>query len=68
MTGVIFPPQVALVGLGAPQLRPWVVSGRVEPRRTLTVTLSADHRVSDGRRAARFLERIETLMQDPEAL
>lgn len=68
MTGVIFPPQVALVGLGAPQLRPWIVSGRVEPRRTLTVTLSADHRVSDGRRAARFLERFETLMQDPEAL
>jgi len=68
MTGVIFPPQVALVALGAPRLRPFVVDGAVEPRRTLTVTLSADHRVSDGRQGARFVEAIEALMQRPEEL
>ena len=54
MTGVIFPPQVALVGLGAPHLRPWIVDGAIVPRHVVTLTLSADHRVSDGRRAARF--------------
>jgi len=68
MTGVIFPPQVALVGLGAPHVRPWVVAGAVVPRNVVTLTLSADHRVSDGRQVARFITEFETLMQEPEAL
>ncbi|UWQ52163.1 2-oxo acid dehydrogenase subunit E2 (plasmid) [Leisingera caerulea] len=68
MAGVIFPPQVALIGIGAPQLRPWVAGGRVVPRRVVTVTLAADHRVSGGRQAARFLSEFETLVSQPEAL
>jgi pyruvate dehydrogenase E2 component (dihydrolipoamide acetyltransferase) len=68
MTGVIFPPQVALVGIGAPHLRPWVVEGAVVPRHVVTLTLSADHRVSDGRQAARFIAAFEALMQRPEDL
>lgn len=68
MTGVIFPPQVALLCIGAPQRRPWVVGDQVEPRQTVTVTLSLDHRVGDGRQAARFLEAFESFMQAPENL
>ncbi|MDJ0992730.1 MAG: dihydrolipoamide acetyltransferase family protein [Dinoroseobacter sp.] len=68
MTGVIFPPQVALVGIGAPHIRPWVVGGAVVPRSVVTLTISADHRVSDGRQVARFITEFETLMQDPENL
>ncbi|WP_299869743.1 dihydrolipoamide acetyltransferase family protein [uncultured Hoeflea sp.] len=68
MSGVIFPPQVALVGIGAPQRRPWVIGTSVEPRNTVTITLSVDHRVCDGRQAARFLAKFETSMQSPEAL
>jgi pyruvate dehydrogenase E2 component (dihydrolipoamide acetyltransferase) len=68
MSGVIFPPQVALVGIGAPQKRPWVTGDRVVPRKTVTVTLSVDHRVCDGRQAARFLAAFDDLMQSPEAL
>jgi pyruvate dehydrogenase E2 component (dihydrolipoamide acetyltransferase) len=68
MTGVIFPPQVALVGIGAPHIRPWVVEGAVVPRHVATLTLSADHRVSDGRQAARFIAAFEDLMQRPEDL
>lgn len=68
MTGVIFPPQVALVGIGAPQRRPWVVDDQILPRRAVTITLSLDHRVGDGRQAARFLAAFETLMQTPEVL
>ncbi|GAB5512147.1 MAG: pyruvate dehydrogenase complex dihydrolipoamide acetyltransferase [Hyphomicrobiales bacterium] len=68
MTGVIFPPQVALLCMGAPQRRPWVVDDQVEPRQTVTVTLSLDHRVGDGRQAARFLAAFETFMQSPETL
>lgn len=59
MAGIIYPPQVALVGVGAPQIRPWVVAGSVVPRKTLTLTLSADHRVNDGRQAAAFMSAFE---------
>jgi len=68
MAGVIFPPQVALIGIGAPQLRPWVCGGGVVPRSVITVTVAADHRVSGGRQAARFLSEFETLISQPEAL
>lgn len=68
MAGVIFPPQVALLGIGAPQIRPWVVDGAVIPRQVITVTLAADHRVADGRIAAKFLTEFEALISDPERL
>jgi len=68
MTGVIFPPQVALIGIGAPHERPWVVDGAVVPRTVVTLTISADHRASDGRQVARFISEFETLLQSPEQL
>ncbi len=68
MIGVIFPPQVAIVGLGAPQIRPWVVDGKVVPRTVVTLCVSADHRVVDGRQVARFITAFETLIQAPEEL
>lgn len=68
MAGVIFPPQVALVGIGAPGLRPWVVDGHVEPRHLVTLTISADHRANDGRQASRFLSVFDSLLSTPEAL
>jgi len=68
MVGVIFPPQVAIVCLGAPQIRPWVVDGELCPRQVMTVTLSADHRVSDGREAGRFLKEFTAAITNPEAL
>jgi pyruvate dehydrogenase E2 component (dihydrolipoamide acetyltransferase) len=68
MTGVIFPPQVALVGLGAPHVRPWVVDGAIVPRRVVGLTVSADHRVSDGRQIARFVSLFDTALQTPEEL
>lgn len=68
VAAVIFPPQVAVLGIGAPVLRPWIAGDAIAPRLTVTVTLSADHRVSDGRRGARFLAEIDTALQTPEAL
>jgi pyruvate dehydrogenase E2 component (dihydrolipoamide acetyltransferase) len=59
---------VAIVGFGAPQVRPWVVGSVVEPRLVVTATLSADHRVSDGRRGARLLTEIDRLLKEPELL
>lgn len=66
--GVIYPPQVAIVGVGTPRLRPWAEAGTVDARLVATITLSADHRVSDGHRGALFLARIGQLLQEPEAL
>lgn len=66
--GVITPPQVALVGVGTPALRPWVVDGAVVPRTLVRLTLAADHRVSDGHRGAVFLAAVDRLLQEPESL
>jgi pyruvate dehydrogenase E2 component (dihydrolipoamide acetyltransferase) len=68
LTGVIYPPQVALVGFGAPVRRPWVVDGAVRPRMIVTARLAADHRVSDGRQGGRFLTEVDRRLQGPEAL
>jgi pyruvate dehydrogenase E2 component (dihydrolipoamide acetyltransferase) len=66
--GVIYPPQVALVGFGASVRRAWVVGDAVEARVVVTASLAADHRVSDGRQGAKLLMEIERLLQEPEGL
>ena len=66
--GVIYPPQVALVGLGKVTERPWAEGGAVTVRKVITATLSADHRASDGHRGALFLAALARLLQDPEKL
>jgi pyruvate dehydrogenase E2 component (dihydrolipoamide acetyltransferase) len=66
--GIIYPPQVAIVGFGKVVVRPWVVDGAIGPRSVVTVTLSADHRVSDGHAGALFLVEIGKLLQEPDKL
>ncbi|GKS60082.1 dihydrolipoamide acetyltransferase component of pyruvate dehydrogenase complex [Nitrospira sp.] len=66
--GVIYPPQVALVGFGKIAERPWVVNGQVVARSVVTASLSADHRASDGHRGGLFLEAIDRLLHHPESL
>jgi len=66
--GIIYPPQVALVGFGRISQRPWVGSATIEARPLLTATLSADHRASDGHRGGVFLTAIDRLLQIPEKL
>jgi pyruvate dehydrogenase E2 component (dihydrolipoamide acetyltransferase) len=66
--GVIYPPQVALVGFGRIVERPWAVDGMLGVRPTVRTTLAADHRASDGHDGARFLSLIDRLLQTPEEL
>lgn len=66
--GVIYPPQVALIGFGQPMLRPWVAEEGMVARSVVTVTLAGDHRASDGHRGALFLAEIDRLLQNPESL
>ncbi|MGO8955592.1 MAG: dihydrolipoamide acetyltransferase family protein [Rhodomicrobium sp.] len=66
--GIIYPPQVALVGFGKAVRRPWVAGGAIVPRSVVAITLSADHRVSDGHAGALFLAEIGRLLQEPDKL
>jgi pyruvate dehydrogenase E2 component (dihydrolipoamide acetyltransferase) len=66
--GVIYPPQVALVGFGAPRVKPMLHGARISPRLAVTASLAADHRVSDGRRGALFVAEIDRLLQEPDTL
>lgn len=66
--GIIYPPQVAIVGFGTVVTRPWVVEDTIVARSVITATLSADHRVSDGHRGGLFLAAIERLLQAPDRL
>jgi pyruvate dehydrogenase E2 component (dihydrolipoamide acetyltransferase) len=66
--GIIYPPQVAIVGFGKVVQRPWVIDGAIGPRSVVTITLSADHRVSDGHAGALFLAEIGRLLQEPDKL
>jgi len=65
---IIQPPQVAIVGAGAIVERPWVVDGKVVPRQVLTLSLGADHRVTDGRLGAQFLARLARRLGEPASL
>ncbi len=66
--GVIYPPQVALVGFGKVVTRPWVVGEKICPAPVMTASLSADHRVSDGHRGGLFLAAVDRLLQEPRHL
>lgn len=65
--GVIYPPQVALVGFGRIAERPWAENGMLAVRRCVTATLAADHRASDGHRGGVFLAALGRLLSAPPA-
>jgi pyruvate dehydrogenase E2 component (dihydrolipoamide acetyltransferase) len=66
--GLIYPPQVALVGFGRMTQRPRSVGKRIVSRPVITATLSADHRVIDGHRGSLFLAALDRLLQEPAKL
>ncbi|EUA00732.1 2-oxoacid dehydrogenases acyltransferase family protein [Mycobacterium kansasii 824] len=66
--GVIYPPQVAIVGFGKPSQRVCVIDGGIRVVTTVQGTLAADHRASDGHRGALFLSAINELLQQPDLL
>jgi len=66
--GVIYPPQVALVGFGKVTERPVAVGGLIGVRPVVVTTLAADHRASDAMTGARYLAEISDLLQRPEEL
>ena len=65
--GVIYPPQVAILGFGRVIQRPWVVDGEIVARPLVNVSLAADHRASDGHAGGLFLSSIDRSLQEPES-
>jgi pyruvate dehydrogenase E2 component (dihydrolipoamide acetyltransferase) len=66
--GVIYPPQVAIIGFGRVSERPWIAGGKVVPRPLVTLSLAADHRASDGHLGGKLLAAIDEALQDPATL
>lgn len=65
---VINPPQAAILAIGGISDQPVVKDGRVVPGKRLMVTLSSDHRVIDGVDAAKFLQTVRHLLENPALL
>jgi pyruvate dehydrogenase E2 component (dihydrolipoamide acetyltransferase) len=63
--GVIYPPQVALVGAGTIRSRPWARGDLLGVRPIFTLTLSGDHRASDGHSGGNFLQEVQRTLENP---
>lgn len=66
--GIIYPPQVAIVGIGGVHPRLVSEGSLIGARAAVQVSLAADHRASDGQRGSRFLAAIERALHAPEGL
>jgi pyruvate dehydrogenase E2 component (dihydrolipoamide acetyltransferase) len=66
--GVIYPPQVALVGMGKIMDKPWVENSMLGIRPVMVATLAGDHRATDGHRGGIFLEALNRRLQEVDKL
>ena len=66
--GVIYPPQVAIIGFGGSSQQPFIENGMLGIRTLFTVTLAGDHRATDGLIGSDFLVTLNKQLQNPEAL
>lgn len=67
-TAIITPPQAAILAVGAITDRVVAVEGKAAVRSMMTLTVSCDHRVTDGARAAQFLSDLAQAVGDPAQL
>jgi pyruvate dehydrogenase E2 component (dihydrolipoyllysine-residue acetyltransferase) len=63
---IIAAPQAAILAVGSISDRVVAVEGKAAVRPTMTLTLSSDHRVVDGARAAEFLSELSDALREPE--
>lgn len=62
---IINPPEAAILAVGAVHETPVVVNGQVQAGKLMKVTISADHRVTDGAEAAQFMQELTRLLENP---
>ena len=65
---IISPGQAAILGAGEIEERAMVRGNKIEATRMMTLVLAADHRLTDGVEAAKFLGRVKKLLQTPQGL
>lgn len=65
---IINPPEAAILAVGTVQEIPWNVEGKIKLQPRIQMTLSVDHRVSDGAEAARYLEQVTEYLEKPTRL
>jgi len=67
-TPIINYPEVAIMGMHQMKKRPVVIGNEIKIRDVMYLSISLDHRVVDGAVAARFMNRVVALLQDPKLL
>ena len=67
-TPIINYPEVAILGLYRIQKRPVVYNNSIVVRDMCYLVLSFDHRIVDGADAARFMNRVKSILENPEQL
>ena len=65
LSAIINPPEGAILAVGAILEKPVVKNGIIAAGHIMKVTLSSDHRIVDGTVAARFLQDLKTLLENP---
>ena len=65
-SAIITPPQAAILAVGSISDRVVAIDGKPGVRPMMTLTLSSDHRVVDGARAAEFLSEVADAIREPE--
>jgi pyruvate dehydrogenase E2 component (dihydrolipoamide acetyltransferase) len=65
---ILNPGEAAILAVGAIARRPWIFENEVAPRDVMTLSLSFDHRLVDGRAASHFLAAVGELLSDPTNL
>jgi pyruvate dehydrogenase E2 component (dihydrolipoamide acetyltransferase) len=65
---IVNPPEGAILAVGSIVEKPIVKKGQIVIGHTMKVTLSSDHRIIDGAVAARFLQDLKILLENPVAL
>lgn len=66
--GVIYPPQVAVIGFGTIKDAPWAEGDALCVRKVMQATLAGDHRATDGRVGAKFLDTLNDILQNTKEL
>lgn len=64
-TAIINPPEAAILAVGAVEELPVVENGEIKPGMRMKATISADHRVTDGAEAARFMQALTEILENP---
>jgi pyruvate dehydrogenase E2 component (dihydrolipoamide acetyltransferase) len=65
---IVNPPEGAILAVGAIVEKPVVRKGQMVIGRTMKVTLSSDHRIIDGAIAARFMQELKKVLENPASL